>query len=433
MNAWTKIRGIFGLGKTTPQRIDSSDLTPFWAYVLERRGEVTETSAMTLSAVRNAVELIAGSISTMPLRLLKRDKSRKTIDVTENPLYSVLHSAWNPYMTAVIGRQCLIMNMLLWGNGYAEIVRDRLGRVVELWPITPDRVTLKWNNGLIAYDVNVDAGNTITLPFQNVMHVKNLSHNGFLGISVISQARKSLGLSKDLETFGSKFFREGTHPGIIVTHPHKLDGETFDNLKKSLTDTYSGLGNAHRLMLLEDGMKPEKITIQPDDAQFLESRTFQIDEVARWFNLPPHKLKELSKSSFSNIESEQISFVIESLLPRIVSIEQTFNSQLLTAEERQAGLYTKHTIEGLLRGDAASRANYYRTMWNMGAISINEIREKEDFDPIEGGDIHYVPLNMIPLGSEPPTTVDGRQTEIRKLNERQKEVVKLLKYIEKGR
>lgn len=423
MTTWEKVKQVFGLGTTTPKRIDSS-YVPIWAYALDKRGEVTEANAMTLSAVRNAVELIAGSISTMPLRLLRRSFDGKTVDVTNNPLYGVLHSSWNPYMTAVTGRQSLIIGMLLWGNGYAEIVRDRLGRVVELWPITPDRVTVRFENGVLSYDVRVD-NSTVTVPYQAMLHVKNLSQNGFLGISVIAQARRSLGLTKDLETFGSKFFREGTHPGIIVTHPGKLDPETFSNLKTSLTDTYSGLGNAHRLMLLEDGMKPERITIQPEDAQFLESRTFQIDEVARWFNLPPHKLKELSKSSFSNIESEQISFVIESLLPRIVAIEQTFNTQLLTPEEKASGLYTKHTIEGLLRGDATSRANFYRTLWNMGAISINEIREKEDFDPIPGGDTHYIPLNMIALEA-------GQTIDIKQLEERKRKAERLLKLTTEG-
>jgi HK97 family phage portal protein len=161
-------------------------------------------------------------------------------------------------------------------------------------------------------------------------------------------------------------------------------------------------------MLLEEGMKFQKIVIDPKDSQFLESRLFQIPEVARWFNLPPHKLKDLTKSSFSNIESEQISFVTDSILPWLVRLEQNYNSQLLSESDRQYSgrgrLYYKHSVEGLLRADAASRGSYYREMFNIGAMSINEIREKEDMDPVEGGDIHLVPMNMTSLenAGEPP-------------------------------
>ncbi len=426
---------MFNLGKTTPKKVDFLNQVPMWTYFLEKRGEISESNATTISAVWNAIELIAGGISTLPLRLIRRDRTGKTVEMTDNPLFHVLHSRWNPFITANIGRQCLMLHVLLWGNGYAEIVRNRLGKVVELWPITPDRVTPKFENYSLSYDITVSAGNIVNLPSESVLHVKNTSNNGLVGLSVISQARESLGLTKNLERFGSKFFKEGTHPGIIITHPAKLDPETFQNLKRSLQDTYSGLGNAHRLMLLEDGMKPEKISIQPNDAQFLESRTFQIDEIARWFNLPPHKLKELTKSSFSNIESEQISFVIESLLPRIVNLEQTFNAQLLTDEERAIGAYTKHTLEGLLRGDAVSRANFYRILWNMGALSINEIREKEDMDPIEGGNVHYVPLNMVPLGTDVTTMNQGRMSDkmrlvrLKELKEAEEKREKSLKYL----
>jgi HK97 family phage portal protein len=179
-------------------------------------------------------------------------------------------------------------------------------------------------------------------------------------------------------------------------------------MKNALTTTYSGLGNAHRLMLLEEGLKLENVGIPPNDSQFLESRQFQIPEVARWFNLPPHKLKDLTKSSFSNIEQEQISFVVDSILPWLVRLEQNFNNQLLTDNDKNLSgygrLYFKHIVEGLLRGDAASRATFYKEMFMVGAMSVNEIREKEDMDPIKGGDIHLVPLNMTSLenAGKPP-------------------------------
>ena len=220
-----------------------------------------------------------------------------------------------------------------------------------------------------------------------------------------------------IETFGSLYFGQGTHPGAIVSHPAKLAPETHANLKSSLVDTYSGLGKSHRLMLLEDGMKIESLGFPPNDSQFLESRQFQISEIARWFNLPPHKLKDLTKSSFSNIESEQRSFYTDSLLPWLVTLEQSFNMQLLTELDRKGGYYTKHAVEGILRADAAGRAAYYSSMFNIGVMSINEIRRLEDLDPIDDGDIHLVPLNMTPLenvGKEPeppaePQTNDNEE------------------------
>jgi HK97 family phage portal protein len=221
-------------------------------------------------------------------------------------------------------------------------------------------------------------------------------------------ARKSLGLGMALETFGSMFFGNGTNPGLIVSHPGKLSQLASSNLKDSLATAHQGLGKSHRMLLLEEGMKVEKYGIPPNDCQFLESRSFQIPEVARWFNLPPHKLKDLTKSSFSNIESEQISFVTDSILPWAVRLEANYNMQLLTKYDKELSgrgrLYFKHSLEGLLRGDSASRAAFYTAMFNIGAFSPNDIREKEDMDPVPGGDIRLVPMNMVSLenAGKPP-------------------------------
>jgi HK97 family phage portal protein len=197
------------------------------------------------------------------------------------------------------------------------------------------------------------------------------------------------------------YFGQGTHPGVIVSHPGKLGTDGHTNLKNSLTQVYSGLGNSHRLMLLEEGMTLTNVGIPPNDSQFLESRTFQITEVARWFNLPVHKLKEMSKSSFNNIESEQISFVVDSILPWCVRLEQNYQMQLLTQYDRNwsgnGRYYWKHSVDGLMRGDAVSRSNLYKAMFGIGAMSPNDVRKLEDLDPIEGGDKYFVPLNMVPL------------------------------------
>jgi HK97 family phage portal protein len=299
-------------------------------------------------------------------------------------------------MTAMALRECMIAHILGWGNGYAEIVRNRMGQIVELWPITPNRIKPKMDGGELLYEIYVD-GEIITLSRESILHIPGLGFDGFVGYSIVRMAAQSIGLGKAMETFGSNYFGQGTHPGVIVSHPGKLSDTGSENLRNSLAATYSGLGKAHRLMLLEEGMKLEKLGIPPNDSQFLESRQFQVPEIARWFNLPPHKLKDLSKSSFNNIESEQTSYVVDSLLPWGIRLEQNYNMQLLTDSEIKQGLYFNHVFEGLLRGSTSDRAEFYSKMFNIGAMSINEIRGKENLNPIEGGDIHLVPLNMTSL------------------------------------
>ena len=360
---------------------------------------VTEETALTYSAVWNAVTLISGTVSTLPLHLLRKDQ-RKTISVTEKPLYRVLHDRFNYYMTAQVGREVMASHILTWGNCYAEIVRNRIGEVVELWPIAPNRVRPEFKKGELVYNIRVD-NEEKTLPRSKILHILGPSPDGFMGYSVIGLARKGIGLSMALETFGSLYFGQGTHPGVVVSHPGNLNAQAHANLKKSLTESYSGLGQSHRLMLLEDGMKVENIGIPPEDSQFLETRQFQIPEIARWFNLPPHKLKDLTKSSFSNIESEQISFVTDSILPWLIRFEQHYDMQLLTEiEQFKQMIYTRHNVDGLLRGNSVDRANYYKAMFGTGVMSINEIRAKESWDPNPNpyADELFVPINnMVPL------------------------------------
>jgi HK97 family phage portal protein len=255
--------------------------------------------------------------------------------------------------------------------------------------------------GELVYEIRMDREAPITLSRDKVLHVPGLGFDGFMGYSVVAMARKSIGLGMAMETFGATFFGNGTNPGMVVSHPGKLSGQGGSNLKDALTAAHSGLGKSHRLLLLEEGMKVEKYGIPPNDCQFLESRQFQIPEVARWFNLPPHKLKDLTKSSFSNIEQEQISFVTDSILPWLVRLEANFNMQLLTLSDKELSgrgkLYFKHSMEGLLRGDSVSRAAFYSALFGIGVLSPNDICGLENWDPHEGGDEYFVPLNMVPL------------------------------------
>ncbi len=352
---------------------------------------------MTYSAVWNAVGLISGTVSTLPLHLLRRDK-KKTLHVIEKPLYRVLHDRFNPYMTAQVGREVMTAHILTWGNCYAEKVRNGLGEIVELWPIGPDRVTPTMKNGEFVYEISI-GNEKKPLPRSKILHIPGLGYDGFTGYSVIAMARKSIGLGMAMESFGALYFGNGLHPGAVITHENPI--KDIAATRQAFNEVYSGLGKVHRLMLLEAGMKFEKVGIPPEDSQFLESRQFQIPEIARWFNLPPHKLKDLTRSSFSNIESEQISFVTDSILPWLIRFEQNYNMQLLAENEQfKQMIYTRHNVDGLMRGNSADRSTYYKTMFGTGAMTINEIRGKEDWDPSPDpyADELFVPVNnMVPL------------------------------------
>lgn len=361
--------------------------------------QVTEHTALTYSAIWDAVGQIAGTISTLPLHL-HRKEARKTLYATDKRLFNVLHSKFNPYMTAQIGREVMTAHVLLWGNSYAEIVRDGLGEVRELWPIAPNRVRVEMKDGALIYKIMVGSENII-LPRSRVLHIPGLGFDGFMGYSVISMARKNIGLSMAMETFSSLYYGQGTHPGVIVSHPGKLNAESHSNLKKSLTDVYSGLGNSHRLMLLEDGMDIKSLGIPPADSQYIESRQFGITDVARWFHIPPHRLKDLTRATMNNIEYEQLSYGIDTILPWLVRFEQNFDMQLLSeVQQFQQFYYTRHNMDGILRGSSKDRAEYYKIMVSIGAMTLNDVRGKENWDPYDHpyADEPFIAINnMIPI------------------------------------
>lgn len=359
---------------------------------------VTEYSAMTYSAVWNAVYQISSTSGSLPLHL-RVHKGRKTRYATENSLYRVMHTQFNPFMTAKTGRETLMAHVLTWGNGYAEKVTNGMGDIIELWPITPDRVKVKIEDMEMVYEVKV-GNETIPLKRDKILHIPGFGFDGLVGYSPISMARKNIGWGMAMETFSSNFFGKGTHPGIVVSHPGPaMSPQAHDNLKRSLTETYSGLGNSHRLMLLEEAMKIEKLGFSPEDSQFLESKQHHITDIARWFNIPPHKLKDMSKSSFNNIEAENASYVIDTILPWAIHLEQIYDTQLLSVRQYESGLYFKHVLEGLLRANSKDRAEFYRIMIGNTMMTPNEGREKEDMNPSDDplADELWAPTGLIPL------------------------------------
>lgn len=384
------------------KRSQSSDMKnpKQWLYdalgISRRGGSVTPSNAMKSTAVLSCVRILAESVASLPLPVYKRLNPRGKTRVNHR-VGELLQLTPNPQMTAFTFRETMMTHILLWGNCYAEIEYDQAGEIIALWPIPPHRVEhMETAAGDPFFRVTTKDGKQHNVPFYAMFHIPGLGFDGRKGISVISWAQRAVELSLATEQFGADFFENGTNVGAIATHPGKLSDDAFERLRESLREKYEGLGKAHRLMLLEEGMTFSKNTIPPNDAQFLETRKFQILEIARVFRVPPHMLADLERASFSNIEQQSIDFVVHSLQPWLIRWEQTINWKLFSENERKR-FFAEHLIEGLLRGDSTARAAYYKEMFILGAYSQNDILEKENQNPIEGGDRYWVPLNMVPL------------------------------------
>ena len=359
---------------------------------------VTPDTALTYSAVYAAVRCIAESVSSLPLNYYERLPGGGKAHAKANPLHTLLHDEPNPEMTSLQWREASMAHLLLWGNSYSEIVRDLEGNVVELWPIDPTIVTpMRTDSGELYYDLNrgksfITAG--------NMLHIPGLSFDGISGVSPITLARQSIGLSMAIESFGAGYFGRGARPGGVLTFPGQLSPEARQNLRRSFEELHAGGANSHRVALLEAGLKWEATGVPPDDSQFLQSREFQIIEVARWFNLPPNKLKDLSKTSYNSLEQMEISFVVDTLRPWLVRWEQQLNRKLIRPKDK-GSFFFEFNVDGMLRGDQASRYTAYSVGRNWGWLSVNEIRERENMNPVEGGDVYMQPMNMQAINTAP--------------------------------
>jgi HK97 family phage portal protein len=360
---------------------------------------VSETNALRCTAVLACTRVIAESIASLPVHLYRVRADGGRQKMLGDRLDEIVHVSPNPEIAAFGFFETLQAHLCNWGNAYAEIERDRAGRVIGLWPLLPDRtMPFRDTDGRLKYRVRTEDGKEIIIPRTNVLHVPGLGFDGLKGYSVISLARQAIGLSLAAEEFGSRFFGDGTNLGGIVSHPAKLGDKAFANMKQSINDVYSGLGRSHRVLILEEGMKWDKIGIPPEDAQFLETRKFQLEEICRIYRVPPHMVADLERATFSNIEHQSLNFVVHTLRPWVVRWEQILNISLLN--ERDRGRYFfKFNVDGLLRGDLKSRYESYAIGRNWGWLSVNDIRRLEDMDPIDNGEAYLQPLNMTNLGN----------------------------------
>lgn len=389
---------------------------------------VNEETAMRSTAVYASVRLLSETMASLPLIVYRRLTGGGKERATDHPLYLVLHDQVNPYMTSMVFRETLMAHLLLWGNAYAEIEYDKKGNIVALWPLLPDRTYPRMDavTSELYYYTTVASGQEIKLPSWKVLHIPGLGFNGLVGRSPIRMAREAIGLSLATEEFGSRFFGQGAKPGGVLEHPGKLSDDSMRRLRASWAEIHSGLHNSHRIAILEEGMKYQQIGIPPEDAQFLETRRFQVNEIARIFRVPPHMIGDLDRATFSNIEQQSLEFVVYSLRPWLVRWEQAINAKLLMPEQRQI-YFVEHLVDGLLRGDIQSRYQAYAVARQNGWLSADDIRELENMNPLPDGqgNIYLVNGNMIPVGSvDQVAQLSQTRTETRS----EKQVEKRRKY-----
>ena len=366
---------------------------------------VTERSAMQMTAVYSCVRILAEAVAGLPLHVYRYSNSGGKEKAVEHPLYRLLHDEPNPEMSSFVFRETLMTHLLLWGNAYAQIIRNGKGEIVALYPLMANKMSVERDeNGQLYYrymkspdEAPTMPDNTVVLLTRDVLHIPGLGFDGLVGYSPIAMAKNAIGLAIATEEYGAKFFANGAAPSGVLEHPGTIKDPT--KVREAWQSQFGGSSNSGKVAVLEEGMKYTPISISPEQAQFLETRKFQINEIARIFRVPPHMVGDLDKSSFSNIEQQSLEFVKYTLDPWVMRWEQSIQRSLFTPDEKK-NYFVKFNVEGLLRVDYQSRMQGYATARQNGWMSANDIRELENLDRIpeeSGGDLYLVNGNMLPL------------------------------------
>ena len=330
---------------------------------------VNERTAMQTTAVYACVRILAETIASLPLHTYMNTESGKE-KARDHPIYYLLSDSPNPEMTSFVFRETLMGHLLLWGNSYSQIIRDGHGKVVALYPLLPDKMKVERSeNGEIYYIYNSE-GKDYLLRNTEVLHIPGLGFDGLIGYSPIAMAKNAIGMALATEEYGAKFFSNGANPGGVLEHPGVVKDP--HRIRDSWNQVYQGTSNAHRVAVLEEGMKFSPIGIPPEQAQFLETRKYQTEEICRIFRVPPHLVGDLERATFSNIEHQSISFVVHTIRPWLVSIEQSINKALFSDKEKEK-YFVSFLVEGLLRGDYESRMRGYSIGIQNGFMSPNDV------------------------------------------------------------
>lgn len=395
------IKSLFGFGQARDKPVDkAADAGYSFLFGRTTSGKpVNERTAMQTTAVYACVRILAEAVASLPLHVYEyQDDGGKKL-VHDHPLYYLLHDEPNPEMTSFVFRETLMSHLLIWGNAYAQIIRDEAGRVLGLYPLLPDKMDVQRDdkgNIYYVYSRNSDENpmfkeyGNIRLKAEDVLHIPGLGFDGLIGYSPIAMAKNAVGMTLACEEYGASFFANGANPGGVLEHPGVLKDPS--KVRESWNSVYRGVSNAHKIAVLEEGMKYQQIGIPPEEAQFLETRKFQVNEIARLYRIPPHMVGDLDKSSFSNIEQQSLEFVKYTLDPWVIRWEQSLQRSLLLPGEK-GKYFIKLNVDGLLRGDYQSRMNGYAVGRQNGWFSANDIREMENMNPIpdeEGGNLYLI-------------------------------------------
>ena len=370
----------------------SPELREAFGRILSKVGiHINARNALQVTAVFACVRLISESIASLPLFLYRKTSTGKE-KATDLPLYGALHDVPNPETDSFQFWQAFVANMLVYGRGYAEVVRNNAGQVVQMWNITTPYCRLQRNSETqeLEYVVTIPGKEQFILRKDQIFRVDWFSMDALNAFKPLELAQNAIGLSEATEEFGSNYFKNGANVGGIIEYPDVLGDNDLEQYKKDIRKEYSGLSNSARLLFLEQGAKFQKVSNTPEESQMLETRKFQVEEVARFYNVPLHMIGDLDHATFSNIEQMSLNYVIYTLRPYLVRIERAAVAQLLTELDRQT-LFIKFSADALLRGDYLSRMQGYAQARQNGWMSANDIRDLEDMGSIpgeEGGDAY---------------------------------------------
>ena len=361
---------------------------------------VDERSAMQIATVYACVRLLAESVAGLPLHLYRYTDDSETGKelARDHPLYNLLYYLPNPEMSAFTFRETMMTHLLLYGNCFAQIIRDGKNGILGLYPLLPENVEIdRDERGEIYYiyhsysdETPGETNKDLHFRKDEIFHVPGLGFNGLVGFSPIAMMKNALGTTLAVEKYGASFFKNGAQPSGVLESPVILKDPS--RLRDQWQQAYGGANNAHRVAILEQGVSYKPISLPPEDSQFLSTRQFGVNEICRIFRVPPHMVQELSHATFSNIEHESINFVVHTLMPWLVRFEQAIIKDLLLEEERTT-YFPKFNVDGLLRGDYQSRMQGYATGISNGFLSPNDVRDLEGFNRIpeeKGGDDYYL-------------------------------------------
>ena len=368
--------------------------------------DVNEFKALNYTAVYAAVQILANTIGSLPLEIRRTTDDGFSDEARNHPLWDILHDAPNPDMDAMQFRETMQGHVATWGNAYAQQIRDGAGRLEALWPLRPDWMRIERGDvtGRLIYQYRRPTGKLKTFQRDEIFHLAGWGFDGIQGYSPITMAREAIALGMGTEEFGSRFFANGANHGGVLQHPGTLGPEAHDRLRNEFSEKHQGLENAHKPAILEEGMTWQSIGISGRDAQFLETRRFQLEEVARMYRIPLHLLQNLDKATFNNIQELGIGFVTYTILPWKVRWQKAINTQLLARQERSAGLFSNIKTKALLQGNIEQQSAFYTQGRQWGWFTPNDIMRFEDGPRIpadKGGDEYLQPLNMVPSGSAP--------------------------------